>query len=70
MCIRDRFNTSASGDFVFYEISHPLSSGEPQDFDLSSGDSVGMFLRLAVGNGAQGKTIWPAFRDYFVIAIQ
>ena len=59
-----------SGDFVFYEISHPLSSGQPQDFDLESGDSVGLFLRLAVGNGAQGKTIWPAFRDYFAISIQ
>ena len=65
-----QFNSSASGDFIFYEISHPLSSGEEQDFDLSSGDSVGMFLRLAVGNGAQGKTIWPAFRDYYVIPIQ
>ncbi|MGB5527514.1 MAG: hypothetical protein WBN79_11670, partial [Gemmatimonadota bacterium] len=65
-----QFNSSASGDFIFYEISHPLSSGEVQDFDLESGDSVGMFLRLAVGNGAQGKTIWPAFRDYFPIPIQ
>ena len=65
-----QFNSSASGDFIFYEISHPLSSGEAQDFDLSSGDLVGMFLRLAVGNGAQGKTIWPGFRDYFVIPIQ
>ena len=65
-----QFNSSASGDFIFYEISHPLSSGELQDFDLESGDSVGMFLRLAVGNGAQGKTIWPAFREYFVIPIQ
>jgi hypothetical protein len=65
-----QFNRSASGDFIFYEISHPLSSGQPQDFDLESGDSVGLFLRLAVGNGAQGKTIWPAFRDYWVIPIQ
>lgn len=65
-----QFNTTASGDFVFYEISHPLSSGQPEDFDLESGDSVGLFIRLAVGNGAQGKTIWPGFRDYFVIPIQ
>jgi len=65
-----RFNQTASGDFIFYEISHPLSSGQLQDFDLESGDSVGLFLRLAVGNGAQGKTIWPAFRDYHVIPIQ
>jgi hypothetical protein len=65
-----QFNIAASGDFVFYEISHPLSSGELQDFDLESGDTVGLFLRLAVGNGAQGKTIWPAFRDYWPIQIQ
>jgi hypothetical protein len=65
-----QFNSSASGDFIFYEISHPLSSGQVEDFDLESGDSVGLFLRLAVGNGAQGKTIWPAFRDYHVISIQ
>jgi hypothetical protein len=60
----------ADGDFIFYEISHPLTGGGPQDFDLESGDFVGLFLRLAVGNGAQGKTIWPGFRDYFPILIQ
>lgn len=65
-----RFNQTASGDFIFYEISHPLSSGQTEDFDLESGDSVGLFIRLAVGNGAQGNTIWPDFRDYFVIPIQ
>jgi hypothetical protein len=47
-----------------------LSSGQLQDFDLASGDDVGLFLRLAIGNGAQGKTIWPDFRDYHVITIQ
>lgn len=65
-----QFNSGASGGFVFYEVSHPLSSGQVQDFDLESGDTVGLFLRLAVGNGAQGKTIWPAFREYHVIPIQ
>ena len=67
-----QFNESDAGDFIFYEISHPLSTGQDQDFDLQSGsgNSVGLFLRLAVGNGAQGKTIWPAFRDYQVIPIQ
>jgi hypothetical protein len=64
------FNQTETGDFIFYEISHPLTGGGLQDFDLESGDTVGMFLRLAVGNGAQGKTIWPAFRDYFPIPIQ
>ena len=64
-------SNGSSGGFVFYEISHPLrNSGQLQDFDLESGDSVGLFLRLAVGNGAQGKTIWPGFREYYVIPIQ
>jgi len=65
-----QFNGGTSGGFIFYEISHPLTGDSPQDFDLESGESVGLFLRLAVGNGAQGKTIWPGFRDYRVIQIQ
>jgi len=60
----------AAGGFIFYEISHPLTGGGPQDFDLESGDIVGMFLRLAIGNGAQGKTIWPGFRKYERIPIR
>lgn len=60
----------ADGEFIFYEISHPLTGGGLQDFDLESGETVGLFLRLAVGNGAQGKTIWPGFRDYFPILIR
>jgi hypothetical protein len=64
-----RFN---DGGFIFYEISHPLASGDTRDFNLQSGagETVGMFLRLAVGNGAQGKTIWPGFRVYKVIDIK
>jgi hypothetical protein len=59
-----------NGDFIFYEVSQLLNSGDDDDFDLQSDDYVGLFFRLAVGNGAQGKTIWPGFRDYFVIPIQ
>ena len=61
----------AAGGFIFYELSHPLGSEDaPYDFLLKPGKSVGLFLRLAVGNGAQGKTIWPGFRDYRPIQIQ
>jgi hypothetical protein len=59
-----------NGDFIFYEVSQLLNSGDDNDFDLQSDDYVGLFFRLAVGNGAQGKTIWPGFRDYHVIQIQ
>jgi hypothetical protein len=62
-----RFN---DGGFIFYEISHPLTGGGLQDFDLESGETVALFLRLAIGNGAQGKTIWPGFRFYHLINIQ
>ena len=57
---------------LFYEVSHPLcsNSSDPEDFCVSSGDSLGFFLRLQMGKGGQGGTIWPALRDYFQITIQ
>ena len=55
----------AAGDFIFYELSHPLDSKDsPYDFLLEPGDAVGLFLRLAIGSGAQGKTMWPGFRMF------
>lgn len=66
------FNTGgAGGDFMFYELSHPLCTvGQATDFCVGATDVIGLFVRLAVGNGAQGKTIWPALRDYWNITIQ
>lgn len=65
-----KYNGTAPDGFLFYELSHPLTGGGTQDFDLGVGDVVGMFLRLAVGNGAQGNTIYPDFRVYLPITIR
>jgi hypothetical protein len=65
-----KYNGNAPNGFLFYEMSHPLTGGGPQDFDLEVGDVVGMFLRLALGNGAQGNTIYPDFRVYHPITIR
>lgn len=55
----------AASGFIFYELSHPLDSGDaPYDFRLKPGDAVGLFVRLAIGSGAQGKTNWPGFRMF------
>lgn len=60
---------AAAGRFV-YELRHPLKSGQVlHDFQLSFGDTVGMFLVLQLGNGAQGNTQWPGFRVFHPITI-
>jgi hypothetical protein len=64
------YNGTAPDGFLFYELSHPLTGGGTQDFDLGVDDVVGMFLRLAVGNGAQGNTVYPDFRVYHEITIR
>jgi hypothetical protein len=58
------------GTYTTYEIAHPLNSGDVHDFALSAGNKVGLFLTLQTGNGAQGNTQWPGFRQYREITIQ
>ncbi len=69
--------SNGSGEQVFdgtslsvYEVSHPLKSGDAaHDFQLDFGDTVGMFLTLSLGKGAQGNTQVPGFRVYLPITI-
>ena len=63
-----RFAFDGAGKIV-YEVSHPLDSGDPNDFSLQIGETVGMFLSLRLGKGAQGNTQWPGFRMYLPITI-
>jgi hypothetical protein len=58
------------GTYTVYELSHPLQGTPGEDFVLSSGESVGVFLTLRIGNGAQGNTQFPGFRDYEEIIIR
>ena len=52
-----------------YELSHPLSGGGAQDFARARGQQLGFFLSLLNGNGAQGNTQVPGFRQYQQITI-
>ncbi len=36
------------GEFSFYELSHPLNSGDPNDFSLSAGQTVGFTLSVTL----------------------
>lgn len=59
------------GTHTTYEIGHPLNTADDaHDYSLSAGSSVGVFLTLQVGSGAQGNTQWPQFRRYLEIQIQ
>ena len=58
------------GTWTTYELSHPLISGDEEDFALTAGSSViGFFGTLRVGNGAQGNTQFLDFRDFTRIYI-
>jgi hypothetical protein len=57
------------GTWTTYELWHPLSGTPGEDFLRTSGDPLGFFLTLRMGNGAQGNTQWPGFRDYRQITI-
>ena len=57
------------GTWTTYELSHPLTGGGVQDISRSAGQSLGFFLTLRVGNGAQGNTQVPGFRRYRSITI-
>lgn len=55
----------ASGrQFLFYELTHPLCTGEAQDFCLSAGDLVGMYIRIGIGNSKSSQNMWPGLRVY------
>jgi hypothetical protein len=59
------------GTYTVYELSHPLSGNPGQDFTLSvDNPTVGFFLTLNNGNGAQGNTQFPGFRQYLEIDFQ
>lgn len=55
--------------FSVWELSHPLSSGEGGDIAVGAGDPLGLFLSLVNGNGAQGNSQWPGFRNYLAITV-
>jgi adhesin/invasin len=65
--VKGGFNTD--GTWIVYELSHPLAGGA-QDFSKSVGDQIGLFLTLSIGNGAQGNTQSPGFRQYVPITIR
>jgi hypothetical protein len=50
-----------------YEVAIPLSNGSSQDIDLpiGSGATVGVSITLQIGNGAQGNTQVPGFKQYY-----
>ena len=52
------------GTFTVFELVHPLNSGESTDLAAGPGDVFGFFLSLQSGNGAQGNTQVPGFRNY------
>ncbi|MEJ2216357.1 MAG: hypothetical protein P8099_07055 [Gemmatimonadota bacterium] len=59
------------GTHLVYELWHPLASGDAgHDFTLAAGDSIGTFLTLQIGNGANGNTQIPGFRDWMKIHIK
>lgn len=35
---------ASSGEWAFFELQHPLSSGDPEDIDIGRGDGVGVCL--------------------------
>lgn len=58
------------GEYTVYELSHPLKGHPDEDFVLEQGDSLGFYLTLRIGKGAQGNTQVPGFRDYKRIKIR
>jgi len=54
-----------NGSFTTFELSHPLNTSDnAHDFSLLAGNKVGLFVSLQIGSGSNGKTVWPAFRNY------
>lgn len=58
------------GVWTVYELSHPLDGDGLQDVSRTEGQSFGIFLSLTNGNGAQGNTQFPGFRQYLEIVVR
>lgn len=58
------------GVYTTYELSqHLAGDANGEDLVAAAGDQLGFFLTVRVGNGAQGNTQVPGFRDYRSITI-
>ncbi len=62
-------NMAAGGAFYFYEIKHPLNSGDPFDIEfndtIDTMDTIHAFFTLrGLGNGNKGDTDHPEFGVY------
>jgi hypothetical protein len=71
------FDFDAANGFAVYEFQQALDSGEQVnevsvDIAVSTGidDTVGFFLTVRLGKGAQGNTQHPDFREYIEVTIQ
>jgi hypothetical protein len=60
-----------TGSKTVYEIAHRLTGDVGHDIqaNLASGTTLGVYLQLQLGNGAQGNTQYPGFRQYLPIVI-
>ena len=58
------------GMYTVYELSHPLNSGDANDISVQTGDMFQFFLSLTNGNGAQGNTQVPGFRQYQEVIVR
>ena len=74
-CSTEDSQSDGEGDVNFdgttftYEMSHPLSSGDGEDFELHFRDSIGFWVAVSLGKGTQGNTEYPDFRQYKTITI-
>ena len=50
--------TDGSGE-GFFEMSHPLNSGDVNDFSLSVGDVLGICIRYFDDGTASTSSTWP-----------
>ncbi len=58
------------GTWFTYEIQRPYGGTDKYDIEnLELGDTVGFYLALQLGNGAQGNTEWPGFRIYHPLTL-
>jgi len=58
------------GSYTTYELSHPFGGdANGEDIMKYAGDALGFYLTLRSGNGAQGNTQVPGFRNYYPITI-
>ncbi len=50
----------------FFEMCHPLNSGDPRDMAIAPGDTIGLCIRYLNDNMAPGTDVYPP--DCFVLA--